>query len=381
MNIFVVNWKDPSGTAAGGSEVYVARVTEVWAAQGHQVTLFVPQQSGRPATENLGGVTYVRAGNIHSVFNYSRLFLERHGHKFDVIVESVSVRPFLTHYVVGDRATAIVYHIAREQWDQEMRFPLNWMGRRLLEPGWLRRLVTGRVAALSPSTAADLEQHGIKPIAIVPPGCSARPRMVRRRLSPAPRLVFVGRLVQYKKPHDALRAFELVREEFPDATLDVIGSGYMLDALRKRNTPGVRVHGFLPEDEKQALLEQADLMLQPGTREGWGIVAMEGAAHGVPVIAYDIPGLRDAVADGRSGVLTPCTAEAMAVRALGLLGDPQRWADMSFAAQELASNYTWEQSAARLLAACTSGAMLDVTGTRVPREHADEVDSRVAGVV
>jgi len=365
VNIFVVNWKDPSGPAAGGSEVYVAHVTEVWAAQGHSVTLFVPQQSGRPATENLAGVTYVRAGNIHSVFPYSRLYLERHGHKFDVVLESVSVRPFLTHYVVGDRATALVYHVAREQWDHEMRFPLNWMGRRLLEPGWLRRLVTGRVAALSPSTAADLELQGIKPVAIVPPGCATRPRMVRRQLASSPRLVFMGRLVQYKKPADAIHAFERVRSEFPGATLDVIGGGYLLDKLRKWNTPGVRVHGFLPESEKQELLAQADLALLPGTREGWGIVAMEAAAHGAPVVAYDIAGLRDAVADGRTGLLTASTPEAMAGAALDILRSPERWGAMSYAAQVLASDYTWERCADALLAACTSGTTVDVAGRRV----------------
>jgi len=380
MNILIVNWKDPLGPTAGGSEVYVANVAAVWAAQGHDVTLFVPQQSRRAATESVDGVHYVRAGNIHSVFGYSRLFLERQGHRFDVVVESVSVRPFLAHYVVGERATAVVYHVAREQWNQEKRFPINWMGRRLLEPGWLRRLMTGRVVAISESTASDLELHGIRPIAIVPPGCSIDTPVTPRSLKSPPRLAFVGRLMQYKKPADAVRAFQQVRAVFPGATLDIIGAGYLLDSLRADRAPGVHVHGYLPEPEKQALLAETDLLLLPGTREGWGIVATEAAAHGTPVVAYDIPGLRDAVDDGRTGVLVDRTPEALARAATALLRDSQTWAAMSAAAQDAARRHTWERTADALLAACTGSARVELTGSGLAHtpEHGDRTD--VAGV-
>ena len=117
------------------------------------------------------------------------------------------------------------------------------------------------------------------------------------------------------------------------ASLDVVGTGYMLDKLRSMSLPRVRLHGFVEESEKHALLAQTHLLLVPGTREGWGIVAIEAAAHGVPAVAYDVPGLRDAVVDGETGVLVTATPEALAEAAVSLLRDPQRWEYMSHQAR------------------------------------------------
>ncbi len=226
-------------------------------------------------------------------------------------------------------------------------------------------MVGARVVAISKSTAADLADHGITVTDIVPPGSDgAVPLSPNRRLSSRPRLLFMGRLVRHKRPIDAVEAFLQIQEAFPGARIDLIGDGYLRPEIEKRQTPAVVAHGFVAEAVKRSLLEQADLMLLPATREGWGIVAVEAAAHGLPVVAYDVPGLRDSVVDGGTGVLCSPTPAAMAAAACALLGDAERWRALSQAGPEWARRFSWEQ---------TANGLMDVLSRPVPS------DGRVAG--
>lgn len=72
----------------------------------------------------------------------------------------------------------------------------------------------------------------------------------------------------------------------------------------------VQLLGAIDEQQKQALLAQADLFVMPnlsvpGDAEGFGIAVIEATASGVPVIASGVEGLRDAVVDGITGRLVP----------------------------------------------------------------------------
>ena len=354
MKILILNWKSPTDPTAGGAERYVLEVATRWADDGHEVTIFGPRGGASP-TAVLNGhpnLHYVGAGSRLTVFRGADHYLRKSGSQFDWVLESVSTRPFAAHRIVGDRAVALYHQTAEEVWAMEYPFPINWIGRRMLEPSWIRSMVDARVVANSPSTAAALARYGISVEAIVPPGCDP-PQINDARTAPgtAPRLLWMGRLVRTKRPEDAMAAFQRVRAVLPDSTLDLIGGGYLEAPIRGQHRPGVTVHGFVPEAEKASLLCRADLLLLPGTREGWGIVAMEAASYGVPVVAYDVPGLRDAVVDGVTGMVVPVNPDALGSAAISLLNDPDRWRQLSRAAQERAQEFTWDRVAQELLSA------------------------------
>jgi glycosyltransferase involved in cell wall biosynthesis len=352
LRILFLNWKDPSDAAAGGAELYVRRVAERWAALGHDVDLMVPRGSGRAAEEVLSGVRYLRAGGARTtVFYAARRYLARKGSGYDHVVDSVSTRPFFTHELVGERGTSVYHQLADDVWPMEFPWPVSWIGRRVLEPRWLRRMARARIVSDSASTSADLLRYGLHPIALVEPGCDPAPSTPGRAMSAVPRLGFVGRLVRTKRPGDAIEAFHHIRERHPGATLDVIGDGYMRGPLAAEAGPGVTLHGPVPEADKHAVLEQLDVLLLPGTREGWGIVAIEAGVHGVPVVAYDVPGLRDSVLSGVNGVIVPPNPRAMAAAALALLGDPGRWATLAAGGRARAREHSWDRTAEELWAA------------------------------
>ena len=112
------------------------------------------------------------------------------------------------------------------------------------------------------------------------------------------------------------------------------------------------MHGFVEEARKQQLLRQAGLHLCASDAEGWGQVVIEAAAFGLPTIARRVPGLRDSIADGRTGWLVedhpgdPEAIVASLVRAvlstMAELDDLGRREQVFTACREWAGQYSWE---------------------------------------
>jgi glycosyltransferase involved in cell wall biosynthesis len=63
--------------------------------------------------------------------------------------------------------------------------------------------------------------------------------------------------------------------------------------------------GWVEAERKLQLLKQAHCLCATSVREGWGLTVLEANGVGTPVIAYNVPGLRDAVKNGLNGMLTP----------------------------------------------------------------------------
>lgn len=108
--------------------------------------------------------------------------------------------------------------------------------------------------------------------------------------------------------------------------------------------------GALPRQDFARLMQGARALVVPSRSETFGLVALEAAACGVPVLASDIGGLREAVADGRSGVLLPREPRAWA-DAIARLGDDAWHTRLARGAQAYAAGFTWSASAQALEAA------------------------------
>ena len=93
----------------------------------------------------------------------------------------------------------------------------------------------------------------------------------------------------------------------------------------------------------------ADVLLVPSRAESFGLVALEAAACGTPVVASDVGGLRTIVEDGRTGFLVePRDPSAFAIAVDKLLADPALALEMGAAGAERAQRFTWPTAAARL---------------------------------
>jgi glycosyltransferase involved in cell wall biosynthesis len=88
-------------------------------------------------------------------------------------------------------------------------------------------------------------------------------------------------------------------------------------------------------------------------KEGWGITTIEANACGTPVIAADVPGLRDAVAAGQSGLLYPFgNIEMLADRIAAVIEDSILRQQLSEGAVRWAQRFSWDKSAEQMLKLC-----------------------------
>ena len=97
-------------------------------------------------------------------------------------------------------------------------------------------------------------------------------------------------------------------------------------------------------------MQEAHVFVIHSQYEGFGLVVMEANACGTPVIATDVPGLRDTVVNGETGLLVPYRhVESLSSAILQILIDDGMREKMSRRAIEWASNYSWERSAREFL--------------------------------
>ncbi|MEM7284957.1 MAG: glycosyltransferase [Actinomycetota bacterium] len=178
-------------------------------------------------------------------------------------------------------------------------------------------------------------------------------------LGAGPVLMFVGRIQPLKGVDVAVRAFAALGR--PDATLLIVGgaSGTSGDTEVDRidrlvDDLGVRSQVRFVEPQPHHMLSTyyraADLVLAPSRSESFGLVALEAAACGTPVVAAAVGGLRTLVEHGRTGFLVEGRDPAVyAAFANEILDSRLLAAEIAMNAAERARAYTWTAMADRLM--------------------------------
>jgi glycosyltransferase involved in cell wall biosynthesis len=138
---------------------------------------------------------------------------------------------------------------------------------------------------------------------------------------------YVGRLVRDKGLTELVEAWRLLREQFPDLHLLVVGPFELQDPLAAdieatlREDPRIHLTGMVTDTA--FAYSTMDLCILPSYREGFGLVALEAAAMELPVVATNIPGCIDAVQNGVTGTLVPPrNYQALTQAILAYLSDP-----------------------------------------------------------
>ena len=159
----------------------------------------------------------------------------------------------------------------------------------------------------------------------MPNGLTVTPLSNVKEKEANPTVVFMGRLKKAKLPHHALQAFSIIKREIHDAKMWIIGDGYFRKKLESFERKDVTFYGYISNEKKYELLSRAHIILVPGVREGWGQIVTEANAMGTPAIGYDVPGLRDSIRHGETGItIMEKTPAAMAQQAISLLRDSDR---------------------------------------------------------
>jgi glycosyltransferase involved in cell wall biosynthesis len=172
-------------------------------------------------------------------------------------------------------------------------------------------------------------------------------------------LLFVGKLVPRKRPHDVLSVLEVLQDECPKLAVAFVGDGPLRCSLEsyivERRIMNAVLVGFKNQSELPAMYAMSDIFVLPSSKEPLGVVTLEAMACGLPVVVTDRTGLwgpEDAVRNGENGFVYPSgnVAElAAAVRRLVL--DRTLRERMGSKSREIVKDFSVERCANGILRA------------------------------
>ncbi|MEU0882082.1 glycosyltransferase family 4 protein [Lentzea sp. NPDC005914] len=386
MRVLMLSWEYPP-VVVGGLGRHVHALATQLAAQGHDVVVLCRQPSGtdavtHPTTDLVSeGVRLIRVAEdpAHFVFEKDLLaWTLAMGHAMtraglalgDWRPDVVHAHDWLvTHPAValaesfGVPLVATIHATEAGRHSGWLSHPLNqqvhsvewWLANRADSLITCSSAMRSEVAHLFDVDTADVSvlHNGIEP-----GGWTVRAKDVgaaRRAYSPHgdPLLLFFGRIEWEKGIQDLIAALPRIRRFHRGTRVVVAGGGsqteWLRDQARKhRVLRAVEFVGHLSDRSLAALLTAANAVVLPSRYEPFGIVALEAAAAGTPLVASTAGGLGEVVLDGVTGLsFAPGDVDGLTRAVRAVLSDPASAAVRARAAKErLATDFNWASIAA-----------------------------------
>ena len=238
-----------------------------------------------------------------------------------------------------------------EVWDD---YWYEYLGKRGICGKWIERMtthLTDEMVAVSERTKKDLERVGVrKRIKVIPNGIDFRSIESIDASDEEIDVIFAGRLIKDKNVDVLIGAVEQVKVQIPDVRCMIIGDGPekgRLENLAKdlELEDNINFMGFLEDyTEVISYMKSSRVFVLPSTREGFGIVALEANACGLPVItvSHKRNATCDLITNGVNGFICELTVESIAERIFMGLAEKERMARRCI---ENASRYDWNKIA------------------------------------
>ncbi len=353
MKILFCNYEYPP--LGGGGGVVNAQIA-IELAKRHDVTVLTSQGLGLPKEAIVDGVRVIRvpvffrqlqaAANFASMLAYlpkgikaGKALLSKE--KFDIIN---------THFVlptgpVGDylASYANIPNVLSVH-GGDLYDPSKWMSphRHFFLRKWVKVLLkkASVVVGQSRNTIQNVKEYYLPDMTpmIIPLGIPRPPKVQVSRQTfgfndSEILLVTVGRLVARKAVDQLIHLINKLGRD--DVRLIIIGSGPQEENLRNLAKQlsvqdKIRFMGFIEEDEKNKLLNIADLYVSTSQHEGFGLVYLEAMATENPVVCYDYGGQTDFLENNRTGCLVKLNDEAAFLKQVEtLVENPQLRTEMS----------------------------------------------------
>jgi D-inositol-3-phosphate glycosyltransferase len=374
----------PGAGDGGGMNVYVRQLAAALAHAGVGVDVYT--RADDPSLPAVVGIEpglrvhHIAAGPLAPVPKGSLFEL------VDEFTEGVAARwrdhpPDAVH--ANYWLSGVAGHALKHRFDIPLGCTFHTLARvKGLEPGDAREreqaeeAVMGCCDAIVTSCEAEaaelVERYDADPerVVVIPPGVDhaffgpgSRPAARRAIGEPAagPLVLSVGRIQPLKGLHVAVEAFALLCDDVaPEARLVVVGgpsgpdgADYLARVRRLARSLGVldRIRWVSPQPHEtlSSFYRAADVALVPSQSESFGLVALEAAACGAPVVATPVGGLKMLVIDGSTGFLRPRTARDFAAAAADVLKDPSYAAELGRRAVRHARGFRWSRAATQFV--------------------------------
>lgn len=344
----------------GGITEHVYHLATNLTRKGHDVTVITGKYTGRhghhvPEEENFRVIRLGLGLPVYSNGSFARVTVGRLGarlrrlfaeERFDVIHAHSPLTPILPLMAVRNSnalATVGTFHTYFDRSRGYDLFPGKLSAHMDMLDG---RIVVSKTCIDAMSRYLDAE-YSVIPNGVdtdyFAPEVPAIDRFNDNKLN----ILFVGRFDPRNGLKTTLDAFSLVKQEYPECRLIVVGDGpfrgYYHRQVDKKIAADVHFEGLV-NGGRPGYYSSADIYCSPCTKSSFGVVLLEAMAAAVPIVATDNNGYRSVMDHGRQGLLVPeTTPEAFAAALLKLLRDPELRARMGAEGRAVARNrYSWK---------------------------------------
>jgi glycosyltransferase involved in cell wall biosynthesis len=355
----LINWQDIKNPLGGGAEVHMHEIFKRIAAKGNEIFLLSCESEGFPEYEEIDGIKVFRKGS-RSIFNFFVPFLYRKlrkKYKFDIVIDDINKIPFYTPLFVKEPILAISHHFFGKSIYREANFIAGtyvFLSEKLVNFVYRK----SPFAVVSDSTLNEFIERGFdkSKFNIITNAIAHEsfPMDVSKKNDKLT-VTYFGRLKKYKSVDHLFKAFALVKKEFPNSKLEIIGRGDFqpfLEILSKKLgfSDSVIFHGFVSDQEKAILLARSHIVVNTSMKEGWGITNIEANACGTPTVSANVPGLRDSVKNGESGLLYEYgNIQELADKIKLIFSDEKLRNHLSNGAVDWAKTFSWDKSANEMI--------------------------------
>jgi D-inositol-3-phosphate glycosyltransferase len=362
----------------GGIETVAVEQARRLSDRGWEVTIATSRLRGDPAHESLGSIVVDRFRALN--------FLE---HRFNVPVPLVSPAMLFGlwkragqadvivahgHVYLGTQFAAIVARLAKRPFVLVQHAPFIDYGRGLNVVERLADRTIGRRVIRSARDVVAVSEFTATFVRTLVPGAhveivrsgvdlgrfgAAEPTATGATGAPRARpiVLTVRRLVPRNGVDCLVEAWHLAGLS-DRADLVLGGTGPEIDRIRTLagDDPAIRVMGYVRDEELPALYRGGDVFVLPSrSGEGFGLVALEAMASGLPVLATSSGGVVDIVQDGVNGRLVPPNdVSALAEALIQLVDDGPFRTELARGARLAAAGATWDRSIDALEGALTA---------------------------
>jgi glycosyltransferase involved in cell wall biosynthesis len=362
--IDVVAWRDLDDSEAGGSELHAHRILSAWAGAGLDINMTTSTAPGAPPFVRRDGYRITRRVGRYSIFPRTMIsgVLGRLG-RGDGLVEIWNGMPFFSPLWSRCPRVVFLHHVHAEMWKLVLPNGLAQVGHAIehrIAPPLYHRSQIVTLSSSSKEEIVDRLRIPASKVTVSPPGVESHFSPGGQR-SEVPLVVAVGRLVPVKRFDLMIDALVQVRARHPELHAVIVGEGYERSKLEEQVRENkaqswISLCGYVEQSELVDLYRRAWVVASSSLREGWGMTITEAGACATPSVASRISGHRDAVIDGRTGLLFDDVA-GMVASLDEVLSDEVLRKRLGAAAFDYASQLSWDAAARRALAVLAAEAI------------------------
>ena len=352
-HILFLTWKDIKHPRAGWAEVvmleYAKRLVQDW----HKVTWFASGFKWWEKEEVIEGIQIIRKYSINTIYFFAWKWYKKFkkSNKIDLILDEAGWIPLLSPlYEKNIPIYFFAHHIATDEYNKFI-FPFNKLWKAFGD--WTYKLYKNYpTITVSTSTKQELiQKFGFKNVEIVENAVNIEPIKKIDFWNKENEIVFLWRIARAKRLEESIKAFEKFLKNSTEYVFNIIWNKQEIEYFQSLEKliselwieKQVNFIDYSKENV-QKYLTSAKLMLVTSKKEWYWLVVLEWNSYWLPVLSYDVPGLRDSTKDWKNWYLIKNeNFEAMAEKMNQILKDEKKYQEIANSSLEYIKNFwTWD---------------------------------------